>query len=291
VYLFPPVNGARRWIRVGPLGFQPSELAKLAFVLALARYLSYRESCRRLAGLIAPVALTLVPVVLVLKEPDLGSALVFLPVLGVMLLAAGARPAHLAAAAMVAFAVAPLLWHEMSREQRSRITALVAQVEAPRQPSDDDYHLYQAKQLMALGGWTGSWLSQTPVADVRARLVPESHTDSVVSVLGERTGLVGVSVVLLLFLALIARLLRIAASSREPFGRLLAVGVATLLGVQATINAGMMVGLLPITGLTLPLVSYGGSSLLVTGASLGLAMSVAVHADYEVGPEPFVYDA
>lgn len=289
VYFFPPVNGARRWIRLGNVGFQPSEVAKLAYVLALAKYLTYRDSFRRLGGLVAPLGLTLLPLLLVLKEPDLGTALVFVPVLGGMLLAAGARLRHLAVVGLCGAALAPVVWSQMSGEQRSRVTALAAQSEAPRQPHDDDFHLYQAKQLLALGGWCGSWLREVPIVDRTARFVPEAHTDSVFAVLGERSGLAGLAALLACYAALVWRILRVAERTREPFGRLVAIGVGTLIGVQAAINSAMMVGLLPITGLTLPLVSYGGTSLAAGAVALGLVLSVALRPGLDVAQEPFEF--
>jgi cell division protein FtsW (lipid II flippase) len=287
VYWFPPVNGAQRWIRFGPVGMQPSEFAKLACVLALARYLVHRESHRQLLGLLVPLSLTFVPVVLVLKEPDLGTALVFFPVLFAMLFAAGARRRHLALLVVLAVAMLPLLWAQMSREQRSRITALAEQTAAGERPTDDGYQLHQAKQLLALGGWQGSWLSGEVTPDRSAYYVPEPHTDSIAVVLGERFGLLGWTVMLALFLWLIQRALAIAQATREPYGRLVAIGIAALLATQVTINLGMLVGLLPITGLALPLVSYGGSSLLANALALGLLVNVGLRPGYELTNEPF----
>jgi len=287
VYWFPPVNGAQRWIRFGPLGMQPSEFAKLACVLALARYLVHRESHRQLLGLLVPLGLTFLPVVLVLKEPDLGTALVFFPVLFAMLFAAGARRRHLALVTLLAVAMLPLLWAQMSREQRSRITALSEQTSAGQRPTDDGYQLHQAKQLLALGGWRGSWLAGEVTPDRSAYYVPEPHTDSIAVVLGERFGLLGWGVMLALFLWLIHRALAIAQATREPYGRLVAIGIAALLATQVTINLGMLVGLLPITGLALPLVSYGGSSLLANALALGLLLNVGLRPGYELTNEPF----
>jgi rod shape determining protein RodA len=226
-------------------------------------------------------------VLLVLKEPDLGTALVFFPVLLVMLIAAGARWQHLAILGVAAIVLSPILWSQMSREQRSRITALSEQSAASNKPSDDGYHLHQAHQLMALGGTWGSVISGEAVTDRSAYFVPEAHTDSIVSVLVERCGLWGLALLLSLFALLVWRALCIAESTREPFGRLLAIGVATLFAVQVVINAGMMVGLLPITGLALPLVSYGGSSLMANALSLGLLLNVGAHPGYEIGNDPF----
>jgi len=287
VYFFPPINRAHRWIRLGPLGVQPSEFAKLAFVLALAQYLMYRENYRRLRGLVIPLVLTMVPVLLVLKEPDLGMSLVFLPVLFVMLFAAGARRADLAKVLALGVLALPLLWTQMSREQKSRVVALFDQPAAEERPGDDAYHLTQAMLLRAWGGTGGSRLSGLPTDDPAVYYLPEASTDFVFCVLGERLGLPGLAAVLGLYTFLVWRGLAIATATREPFGRLVAVGVVTLLAVQVLINAGMTVGLLPITGLPLPLVSYGGSGLLAHGIALGLLLNIGARPGYEVTKEPF----
>ncbi len=289
VYVFPPVNGARRWIRLGPVGLQPSEFAKLAFVLGLARYLMYRSSYRDLSGLLMPLGIVMVPVLLIIKEPDLGTSLVFLPVLFMMLFAAGARPRHLLVVMLAGVMLMPLLWSQMSREQRSRITALAQQTSAADKPSDDAYHLHQAKQMFALGGWQGSVLAGEATPDRTVYFVPEPHTDSIASVLGERLGLWGLALLLTLFVLLVWRGLAIAAATREPFGRLVAVGISTLFAVQMLINTGMMVGLLPITGLALPLVSYGGSSLLANALALGILLNIGLRPGYEMTNEPFQF--
>jgi rod shape determining protein RodA len=256
-------------------------------VLGLARYLMYRDSYRRVSGLLVPLAVALVPVLLVLKEPDLGTALVFLPVLFVMLLAAGARPAHLAVMVVVAVATLPVLWSQMSREQKSRVTALAEQTGAGEKPSEDGYHLHQARQMLALGGWVGSISGGEASDDKSMYFVPEPHTDSIAVVLGERFGLAGFALLLMLFGLLTWRSLAVAQSTREPFGRLVAIGVAALLASQVCINTGMLVGLLPITGLALPLVSYGGSSLLANSLALGLVLNIGLRPGYEVTNEPF----
>lgn len=287
VFWCPTVNGAHRWIRFGPVGLQPSEFAKLAFVLALAKYLMYRDSYRTLRGLCGPLALVLVPMLLILKEPDLGTALVFMPVLFAMLYAAGARRGHLLLVMALAVATTPLLWSQMSREQKSRITALAEQTAPGERPTEDGYHLHRAKQVLALGGWTGNWSSHDAAEDLGAAFVPEAATDSIAVVLGERFGLIGWSVMLLLFWLLVWRSLAVAQSTRDPFGRLVAVGIGALLATQMLINTGMHLGLLPITGLTLPLVSYGGSSLLANSLALGLVLNIGLRPGYEVTAEPF----
>ena len=287
VYFFPAVHGTHRWLRIGRLGLQPSEFAKVAFVLALARYLMYGENYRRFRGLLAPLALTLVPLVLVLREPDLGTSLVFLPVLFAMLYAAGARKQDLAALALCGIVALPVLWTQMSREQKSRITALFESTRPGETPSDDAYHLYQSKQMLALGGKWGSLLAGEPVDDRAVYHLPEDHTDFVFVMIVERLGWLGAFAVLGLELLIVARSMAIAEATREPYGRITAIGLATLVGVQALINTAMTVGLLPITGLSLPFVSYGGSGLLAHGLALGLLVNIALRPGFEVSAEPF----
>ncbi len=289
VFFFPTINGAHRWIRFGPVGFQPSELAKLVFVLALARYLMYRDNYRRLSGLVAPLTLTLLPVLLILKEPDLGTSLVLLPLFFVMLFAAGAKRRDLGAVAAVSLLVLPLLWTQMSLDQKSRITALFDQPPPNQRPSDDAYQLHQAKRMRALGGVWGSLFTGQPTDDPAAYRLPEARTDFIFSVVGERLGLPGMALTLGLFVFLVGQGLAIAAETREPFGRLLAVGIATLFAIEAIINTGMNVGLLPVTGLSLPLVSYGGSGLLVHALALGLLLNIGLRPGYEMSNEPFRY--
>ncbi len=184
VYFFRSVNGAHRWVRWGHVGLQPSEFAKLAFVLVLGRYLMYRENYRRLRGLLVPLALTTLPVLLVLKEPDLGTASVFLPVLFVMLLVAGARRGDLLCVLMAGMLLLPLFWMQMSPYQKSRIEVLLHPPAAGQKPSADAYQSYQGRKMMALGGPWGSFLSGPPTEDMAVYHLPEDHTDFIFCVLG-----------------------------------------------------------------------------------------------------------
>ncbi len=320
--MMPSVNGARCWIPLGFMKYQPSETAKLAYVLALAQYLMYRDNFRRLTGLLVPFVLTLVPFVLILREPDLGTALLFLPTLFAMLFAAGARPRHLAFIVTLGMLATPFLWMGMNAEQRSRIVSLFQQKDGGEAPRGDAYQQHQSKRVLALGGIWGSEITGE-AADVvvcphcekriwgtveatrgkevqcprcsqnfaptkrSAYSLPESRTDFIFCLIGERWGLVGCSLTLLLYVVLIGRGLMVAADTQEPFGRLLAVGIVALLASQTIINTGMTCGLMPVTGITLPLVSYGGSSLLMTAVGIGLLINVGMRPGYEVSGEPF----
>lgn len=287
VFVFPARWGSRRWIPLGPAYFQPSEMAKLAVIIALARYLMYRENYRSWSGLIVPFLIALVPMALILKEPDLGTALLFVPVLFAMLFAAGARPGHLVAVVVMGMAASPVLWMGMSAEQQSRITAVFQQRDGGPTPRGDGYHLHQSKQVLALGGAWGSAVGGQTTDDRLAYYLPACRTDFVLCMVGERLGLGGTLGVLGLALVLVGSGLRIAAQTKEPFGRLVATGIVALLAAQTVINAGMTVGLMPITGITLPLVSYGGSSLLFTAVAIGLLINIALRPGYELARGPF----
>lgn len=287
VYFFPEKGGARRWIPLGLMNFQPSEMAKLTYIMALSRYLMYRENYRRFTGLLPPFVLTFLPLVLILKEPDLGTAMLFLPVLFAMLFAAGARLRHLVLIGCLGCAALPLLWMGMHTYQRARITSVFLQRDGGTAPKGDGYHLHQSKQVLALGGAWGSQVTGVMVDDPSAYHLPASRTDFVLCMAGERWGIGGTLLALVLYLVIFARGLMLAAATREPFGRLLAVGIVALLAGQAILNSGMTVGLMPVTGVTLPLLSYGGSSLLFTCLALGLLMNVGMRPGYEIGGDPF----
>lgn len=288
-YFMPSRQGARRWVPFGFMDFQPSEVAKLTFIMAMAHYLMYRDNYRRLAGLVVPFVITLLPMFLVLRQPDLGTSLLFLPVLFAMLFAAGARFTHLTTIAVLGIITLPVLWIGMSGEQRSRVVTVFRQQDGGTAPGGDGYHLHQSKQVLALGGFWGSDVTGTEIDDPDAYHLPAARTDFVFCLIGERWGLPGCGLVLLIYMVLFAAGLRIAAATREPFGRLLATGIVALLASQAAINTGMTVGLMPITGMTLPLASYGGSSLVSTCLAIGLLMNVGMRPGWEVAPEPFCF--
>jgi cell division protein FtsW (lipid II flippase) len=282
-------GGARCWIQLGFFDLQPSEIVKLTFILALAQYLMYRENHRRLAGLVAPFLITAVPLVLILIEPDLGSAMLFVPVLFAMLFAAGARTRHLLCVVLLGMSLSPLFWTKMSAEQKSRVVALFTQVDGGPNPNGDRWHQHQSKLVIALGGATGSESSGRLLDEDAYRLFA-AQTDFVFCMVAERWGLLGGVLTLAIYLTLFARGLMIAHATREPFGRLVAVGIVTLLATQTVINTAMTVGLLPVVGITLPLMSYGGSSLIMTAAALGLLMNVGMRPGYEMTPDPFRFE-
>lgn len=287
VFAFPAAGGAHRWIRLGPIGIQPSEFVKITYILAMARYLMRRENYRRFRGLLGPLLVTLVPMLMIVRQPDLGTALVFLPVLFVMLFVAGARRGDLLRVTLAGLACLPLLWHQMSAEQRSRVTGLFESSSPDEPPSDTAYHLYCAKRTRAMGGLWGTFWQETADEDRGDYHLPAAHNDFVYSVVGERFGVPGQLGVICLFALLCWRCGKAAESTEEPFGRLIASGVAALFAVEALINISMNVGLMPITGLSLPFVSSGGSGLVAHAIAIGLVMNIAARRGYEVAPRPF----
>ncbi|MBT5018827.1 MAG: rod shape-determining protein RodA [Planctomicrobium sp.] len=289
VYFFPPRNGARRWISLGFMFLQPSELAKVAYILAISRYLMFRENHRTFLGLVVPFLMTCLPVLLILREPDLGTSLLFFPVLFAVLFVAGAKFRHLGATLLAGIAVLPLLWSVMSVEQKSRVTTVFLQVDEGEPQTGDGYHLWQSKQMLALGGVWGSSVTGMPLDDPAAYRLPAGRTDFVFCLIGEKWGLPGTLAVLVIFTGFCLSGLQIAAKTRDPFGRLIATGVVAMIGTQALINMAMTVGLAPITGLTLPLLSYGGSSLVTTCLGIGLLANVALRPGYDVAGQPFQF--
>jgi len=274
-------GGSRRWFRVAGASLQPSEMMKLFFILALACYLMYRRNHRTLVGLSRPFLFAVAPMVLILKQPDLGTALVFLPVLFAMLYVAGARPRHLTAVILAGAALAPVMWFVgMNAYQKARITAFI---DPKRDPSGVGYHTIESLVAIGSAGWTGHGYHAGPQNLLNK--VPEQETDFIFAVIAEEWGFLGGALVLALCFALVWRLFAIASQTREPFGRLAVVGCAAMLAFQSIVNIGMTIRLCPITGLTLPFVSYGGSSLVTNYGVLGIALGVGMRPKFVVAPE------
>lgn len=301
--LVTPRNGSRRWINLGPVDFQPSELAKIAYVIATGAYLRYRDNYRTLLGLIPPAFIAFVPMALILVEPDLGTALLFIPTLVAMLVAAGARLAHLIGAASLglifagAVVVISLVFAQQGKypvlrpHQVERIQAVVDRVKGDdRHDQGRGYQGQQAITLIGAGGFAG----HSPVrseALVRFSSLPEGHNDMIFAVIVNRFGFLGASAVIGLYFVMFGASMMVAASCKDPFGRLLAVGLTAMLATQVIINIGMNVGLMPITGMTLPFVSYGGSSLVAGFISVGLICNVAMRRPRYLWRKSFEYDS
>ena len=290
--LVPSIRGASRWIHLGPLpSIQPSELAKFAYILALAAYLRHRQTYRTLAGLVPPFLLTFLPMALILLQPDLGTVLLFPPVLFAVLFVAGARLRHLLLIALAALVLLPAAYFIpglMKPYQKDRLEVLVKQGATDTYwLNGPGYQLHQSKMCIGSGRLSGT---DEDIAPYLIRYLPDNHNDFIFSLIGHRWGFVGAICVLALYTSLIIAATAVAAHQNDPFAKLLAVGIAALLATQVIINVAMTVGLMPITGMTLPFVSYGGSSLITNFLALGLLFNLARHRTRQIAPRPFQFD-
>ena len=289
----PSIRGASRWINVipgsGSVRIQPSEIAKIAYILALAWYLRHRSSYRNLTGLIGPFALTMLPMVLILLEPDLGTVLLFLPILFGMLFAAGARIKHLLAIIMIAVLCSPALYLLMKDYQRERVQVLLKQnSEDPYWLRGPGYQLHLSKICIGTGELTGQGWNFSSF--VQYKPPPDRHNDFIFAMIAHQWGLFGALFLLMLYGLIILGGIEIAAGQPDPFGKLLAIGISALLAAQMFINIGMTMGMMPVTGMTLPFVSYGGSSLIANSLALGLLVNVARHKPRQIANRPFEFD-
>lgn len=306
--LTTPRNGAYRWISLPGFLLQPSEIMKFALVIALASYLRYRKNVRSFGEVLLPILATAVPTGLILLEPDLGTALLLLPVLFVMLFLAGARIAHLATLVILGIAIIPFTWSRLESYQRLRVTAVLLQSDSLRKAVIDDpsqyasiatkrqalewsagsgYQLVQSKNAIGSGGvWGHGWGQGIYVEN---SLLPDRHNDFVFAIIAHQWGLVGCLIVLTCYAVIVLAGARIASVTTDPFSRLLAGGIVALFACQAVVSMAMTMGLLPVTGMTLPFVSYGGSSLLCNFIAVALLLSVSQHRPYILTRDPFVF--
>ncbi|HLQ37519.1 MAG TPA: FtsW/RodA/SpoVE family cell cycle protein [Planctomycetota bacterium] len=290
LWLFAPViNGARRWYTLPGFSVQPSEFAKPAVVVALAALLRFKGRSRTFDGLLVPMLVAGLPALLVLKQPDLGSSLVFWPVLLAMCYAAGAPTRGLLVVMAVGVLGAVLAYFTVFHDyQKERVDVWFqhfgwTDADVLGDPHvravlwDAGYQPWQALVAMGGGGYAGFGIGQGP--QNRYDFLPYRSEDYLFAVVGEETGWLGCALVLLLFMVLVLGLLAIAVRTRERFGRLLCVGVAAWLGAQALIHAAVCGWMVPATGLPMPLLSYGGSATLA--AVLGIALCLNVGARRE----------
>jgi cell division protein FtsW (lipid II flippase) len=272
-----PRNGARSWISLGGLDFQPSELAKTVFILAMAAWLSSTAVHRKWWGFLVTLGLAAVPVGLIVLEPDLGSALLFLPTLAAMLVAARGRLSHLLAGVLLTAVLGPVAYvTALQPYQRARIDAIVAQWQGDtRFEQREGFQGWRAMRLVGSGGVAGVG-EEHARSLVRLNALPEEHNDMIFAVVAVRWGAIGALATVAGYLAIVVAALATALLGRDGFGRLVAVGIAGLTLSQASINIGMTIGLLPITGITLPFVSYGGTSLVASWINIGLLLGVGL---------------
>jgi len=262
--------GSKRWIYVSGFAFQPSEFMKIVTVLVLAQYLMHKTNVARLTGLFIPSVLALAPMLLILVQPDLGTSFVFLPILFIMVYVAGARVKYLLITVLIGMMFVPVAYFFLMKDyQKSRVQVFL---NPSKSPTADGYHLLQSRIAVGTGGLLGaSWGDE---GDAPTVFVPAQHTDFIFTIIAEKWGFVGATIVLLLYFMLFASSLFFAGTTREPYGRLIIVGITAYLITQVLVNVSMTIGLAPITGITLPLLSYGGSSLTSTFIALGFIVNI-----------------
>ncbi|MEZ5844262.1 MAG: rod shape-determining protein RodA [Hyphomicrobiaceae bacterium] len=273
--------GARRWLGAGTMSFQPSEVMKIAIVLALARYYQWLAPGRVSHPLYValPLLLIFVPVVLVLRQPDLGTAVLLMATGLALMLLAGVNLAYFVAAAAGALLVAPHLWAGLHDYQRRRIEVFL---DPGLDPLGAGYHITQSKIALASGGLTGRGFGEGTQSQLD--FLPEKHTDFIFTMLAEEWGMVGAFAVLALYAVAIVMLWRMAMRCESRFARLLIAGNATVLFLYVLVNVAMVSGLIPVVGVPLPLISYGGTAMTTVLAGLGLAAGAYVHRQTRLRP-------
>ena len=265
-------KGAQRWLDLGVMRFQPSELMKLAAPIAVAAYLQSRHLPPSFGTILVSLALIMVPTGLIAIQPDLGTALLVVTAGVLALFFGGLRWRWIILAVGAVAAAAPLLWLKLHDYQRNRLLTFL---DPERDPLGAGYHITQSKIAIGSGGLFGKgWLMGT---QANLDFLPEAHTDFIFAVYSEELGLIGVMLLLLLYTAIVVRCLVISLRGQDTFQRLLAGSLGLTFFIYVFINCGMVIGLVPVVGVPLPLVSYGGTSAVTLLAGFGILMSVQTH--------------
>lgn len=265
--------GAQRWLNIGPFAFQPSEFMKLALILLLARYFEDRKEELDAPRLfVLPIVLTLLPVALVLRQPDLGTAIVLLLTSTSILALMGLKIRYFVYLGAGASAIGPLLWGFLRDYQKNRFLVFL---DPGLDPMGAGYHVAQSKIAVGSGGLVGKgWMGAT---QSQLNFLPANHTDFIFAGLAEQWGFVGSLALLLLYAYLFSTGLRLARDARDLFSMITSFGVVSMMALQVVINIGMVTGIMPVVGIPLPLLSYGGSSMLMNMLALGLLLNIQMH--------------
>lgn len=272
--------GAQRWIDLGFMKLQPSELMKIALVLALAKYFNSTslQSIETMQGIAVPILLTLFPAFLVMTQPDLGTALMLLMTAGAMFFVVGVQLWKFGLMIIGAFVSTPVAWHFLHDYQQNRVLTFL---DPERDPLGAGYHIIQSKIALGSGGMFGKGFLKGTQSHLN--FLPEKHTDFIFTMLSEEFGMVGAVLVVILNLLIIVYSYSFALKSSSYFGKLLALGLATNFFLYVFINMAMVLGLIPVVGVPLPLISYGGTVILSVMASFGIILSVYINRNISVG--------
>ncbi|KJS39152.1 MAG: cell wall shape-determining protein [Rhodospirillaceae bacterium BRH_c57] len=272
--------GAQRWIDVGFFQLQPSEVMKIALVLALARYFhgASIDDVGRPGYLLPPIALVLAPVALVLRQPDLGTALMLLMGATVLFFLSGVRMWVFGLVAAVGVGTVPVAWQFLHEYQKKRVLTFL---NPENDPLGAGYHIMQSKIALGSGGLFGKGFMQGTQSHLN--FLPERQTDFIFTMLAEELGMVGGLILIGLYVLVLIYGFAISLRCRQQFGRLVAIGVTTTFFLYVFINIAMVMGLIPVVGVPLPLISYGGTAMLTLMIGIGIMMSVHVHRDVQMG--------
>jgi len=269
--LSPSIKGAKRWIYFGDFSFQPSEVGKLALILMLARVVEYRRSSwKEFSIFIINIVLTIIPAALISIQPDLGTAVVFIFISVMVIFVSGTSLKYLLGLLGLGIVSIPAIWSFLLRDyQRERILTFL---DPTKDPLGAGYHIIQSKLAIGSGELFGYGFLNGP--QNRLKFIPEQHTDFIFSLIGEEFGFVGALVVILLFIILFWVGLSIAARSETLGGVIIGVGIVSMLCIHMFVNIGMTIGLLPVTGIPLPFISYGRSGLITNMIAIGILSSL-----------------
>jgi len=272
-------KGAKRWLDIGIFNLQPSELMKVGVIMALARYYQYikTDEIDRVKNLVVPITLIIIPFLLVIKQPDLGTALFILLVAISILWLAGLNLKIFTFGTLSLLILAPLSISFLKPYQKQRILTFL---NPENDPTGAGYHVIQSKIAIGSGGFFGQGYKEGSQSNLS--FLPEPHTDFIFTAFAEQFGFIGSLILLILFLILIFRIDSISKVSRSTFGRLLCFGVSFNFFVYIAINIGMVTGLLPVVGVPIPIMSYGGTAMLTSMFALGLVMSAKIHKDENI---------
>jgi rod shape determining protein RodA len=266
--------GATRWLNLGFIKMQPSEIIKLTLVLALARYFHFKEAndLRHFHNLIIPIALVAVPLVIILKQPDLGTAITLLCIAIIIFFLSGVRVRAFVTSFSLVAAACPIIWRYLHDYQKKRILVFL---NPESDPLRSGYNIIQSKIAIGSGGLFGKGMLGSTQSQLD--FLPEHQTDFVFSLFAESFGFVGCILLIALFLMLMASGVHFALKTKHRFGKLLILGLTSVFSINVLINLGMVIGLLPVVGIPLPFLSYGGSSLATTLILFGIIMNVAIN--------------
>ena len=265
------IANTRGWLELGPVNFQPAEITKITTLLALSSYLTrHRSATLTPSNMVAILTIVGLPVILIARQPDLGTALTFLPLIGVAAFLGGIRVRTILLLVMIPILALPVLWsHYLEDYQKTRVLTFL---DPARDPKGAGYQVIQSRIAVGSGGLTGKGFLEGTQGQLK--FLPAQHTDFIFALLAEERGFLGSLIVLSLYFVVIYRCIAIARAARDLLGVYLAMGMMALFACQVLINIGVVLGLMPTTGVPLPLMSYGGSSLITTLLGMGLVLNV-----------------